>query len=116
MSRNGRSRKDPVALASLSLEEREVVRRSMQATFRYFDADFHTRLGVTPAAMRALLDAWPDIDDGNDDSDACIAINNAMNDLLHGVGISEEDAEKLIGVNRTEMLRIFRKWPLGRDR
>ena len=86
----------------------------MQATFRYFDFDFHTRLGVTPEEMQALLDAWPNIDDEDDESDAHVAINNAFNDLLNGTGISDSEAVELTGASRTEMLRIYRKWTQGR--
>jgi hypothetical protein len=103
-----------MSLAALTPEEREVVLQTMRATFRYFDFDFHSRLGITPQAMQAMLEAWPDIDDANDDSDACVAINNAMNDLLHGVGISETEAKELIGVSRAEMQRIYSKWAAAR--
>jgi hypothetical protein len=103
-----------MTLARLTPEEREVVRRTMQATFRYFDADFHTRLGVDPETMRWLLANWPAIDDEKDDSDGCLAINNSLNDLLHGVGIGESDAIELTGVGRAEMERVYRKWKTGR--
>ncbi|CEF49244.1 unnamed protein product [uncultured bacterium] len=81
----------------------------MEATFRYFDFDFQTRIGIPPESMRALLVAWPTVDDARDDSDACLAINNSLNDLLHGVGISEDEAMELVGVSRAEMLRVYRK-------
>lgn len=81
----------------------------MAATFEFFDWDFHTRLGVHPEAMRQLLSAWPNIDDAYE-SDAYLAINNAMNDLLHGVGISDEKAIEISGVDRAEMRRIYVKW------
>lgn len=103
-----------MALASLTPDELEVVRRTMQATFRYFDFDFQTRLGITPEVMHALLDGWPDIDEANDDSDACLAVNNSLNDLLHGVGISEEDAKELVGVGRAEMQRVYNTWAVSR--
>jgi hypothetical protein len=103
-----------MALASLTPEEREVVRRTMEATFRYFDFDFQTRLGITPEAMRALLDIWPDIDDANDGSNACLAVNNSLNDLLHGVGIGEADAEALVGTTLAEMHRVYSKWSAAR--
>jgi len=97
-------------LEMLTVDEREVVRRSMEATFFYFDRHFHTRLGVTQEEMRSLLRNWPDIDDANDDSDAALAINNSLNDLLHGVGIADERAFELTGANRAEMRRIYSKW------
>ena len=61
-------------------------------------------------AMRDLLKEWPGINDSDDDSDARLAINNSLNDLLHGLGISDEEAERLTGANRTELLRIYRTW------
>ena len=44
-----------MTLSALAAEEREVVRRTMEATFRYFDFDFQTALGISPDAMRALF-------------------------------------------------------------
>lgn len=96
-------------LASLTPEEREVVRRAMTATFQLFDWDFQTRLGVYPDTMRQLLSEWPNIDDAHD-SDAYLAINNSMNDLLHGAGLSDAKAAEIIGVDRAEMRRIYLKW------
>ncbi|MBY0567514.1 MAG: hypothetical protein K2P70_09390 [Hyphomonadaceae bacterium] len=101
-------------LADLAAQDREVIRRAMEATFQFFDWDFQTRLGITPDAMRGLLDSWPNVDDTPDDSDACLAINNALNDLLGGVGISDQKAMELIGVERAEMLRVYRAWAEGR--
>jgi hypothetical protein len=103
-----------MALASLAPEEREVIRRALQSTFQFFDFDFHARLGVTPEAMQALLHSWPTVDDTNDDSTACLAINNSLNDLLHGVGVSETDAIRLIGVDRAEIQRVYNKWAIVR--
>ena len=103
-----------MTLASLTPNEREVVRRTMQTTFRYFDFDFQTRLGIQPETMHSLLAAWPAIDDAKDDSAACLAINNSLNDLLYGVGIGENEAISLVGVTRAEMERVYRKWAAAR--
>lgn len=103
-----------MTLASLTPEEREVVRRTMLATFRFLDFDFQTRLGIAPDAIRSLLAAWPAVDDTKDDSDACLAVNNSFNDFLHGVGVSEAEALELVGVSRAEMGRVYRKWAAAR--
>jgi hypothetical protein len=103
-----------MTLVSLTHDEREVVRRTILATFRYFDFDFHTRLGIQPETMHSLLAAWPAIDDAKDDSEACLAINNSFNDLLRGVGIGENEAMNLVGVTRAEMERVHRKWAAAR--
>jgi hypothetical protein len=101
-------------LAALTPEEYQVIRRSMEATFCFFDADFQTRLGIPPDTMRSLLLAWPNIDDSKDESDACLAINNTLNDLLNGVGISDAEALELVGVTRAEMQRVYGKWASAR--
>lgn len=86
----------------------------MAATFQFFDVDFQTRLGVDPDTMRSLLSNWPNVDDSGDDSDARLAINNTLNDLLDGVGISEREALELTGVGREELRRIYRTWVKAR--
>jgi hypothetical protein len=101
-------------LAALTPEEREVVRRAMEATFGFFDFDFHTRLGVSPDEMRFLLQTWSDVNDTSDESDACLAINNSLNDLLYGECISDETARELIGVDRAEMHNVYKKWAAAR--
>lgn len=83
----------------------------MAAIFEYLDPEqFHPRLGVWAEEMRALLNQWPDLDDSSDDGSATLAINNSLNDLLHGVGISDSEAIALTGVDRKEMYRIYKKW------
>lgn len=99
-----------MTLAALTQHELEVVRRCMEGTFRYFDFNFDARLAVSQEVMRELLGQWPDVDDTDDEGFACIAINNALNDLLHGVGISDDEALELTGANRSEMYRIYKKW------
>lgn len=105
-----------MAIVNLTAQDREVIRRAMEATFQFFDWDFHTRIGITPEAMRQLLASWPNVDDVSADSDASLAINNALNDLLHGVGISDEKAVELTGVDRAEMLRVYHQWARMRGR
>lgn len=103
-----------MTISTLTDDEREIIRRSMEATFNFFDFDFQTRLGVTPEEMKNILQGWFDIDDSSDDSLATLAINNSMNDLLHGEGIKDDKALELIGVNCSEMLRVYRKWAANR--
>jgi len=61
-----------------------------------------------------LLASWPNIDDALDHSNACLAVNNSLNDLLHGLGITEAQAASIAGVSRAEIKRIYRKWCLAR--
>ena len=100
-----------MSLSRLSENEKEIVRKAMAATFEYFTWDFHTRIGVEPERMRELLNQWPNVDDSLDDSDACLAINNSLNDLL---GISEEQSLTIFGVKRLEVKRVYKKWATER--
>jgi len=86
----------------------------MIATFKFFDWDFQTRLGISQKEMHALLSAWSNINDADDNSRECLAVNNALNDLLNGVGISDEQALELVGADRTELKRIYQKWAAAR--
>jgi hypothetical protein len=104
-----------MSIKALTDVEREVVHRAIRATFHFFDEDFQTRIGISPDAMNSLLRQWPNIDDSSDTTYASIAINNSLNDLLHGVCINELDALEMVGVNRVEMQRIYAKWSMDRE-
>ena len=103
-----------MSLAALTPAELEVVRRAMKASLVFIGAGFDARMGITQDQMEVLLAAWPNVDDTADDSDACLAINNALNDLLHGVGIKDAEARQHVGVGRDEMVRVYHKWALAR--
>lgn len=103
-----------MTLHALTVSEKEVVRRAMLATFDYFTFDFGTRMGIEADEMRQLVERWPNVDDTNDSSAACLGINNALNDLLNGQGISEQEAREKIGVSRDEMRHVYKKWARAR--
>lgn len=105
-----------MTLASLTADEKEVVRRAMQASLIYIGAGFSARMGLEESHMARLLEAWPAIDDSREGSAVYLAINNALNDLLHGVGITDAQALDSVGVDRAEMYRIYKKWAKGHGR
>jgi hypothetical protein len=103
-----------MTLKSLTSDELEVVRRAMLATFDYLTFDFSSRIGIEANEMHDLLNKWPHVDDSEDESGACLAVNNSLNDFLHGIGISDTEALEKIGVDRAEMRRIYGKWSTSR--
>jgi hypothetical protein len=103
-----------MSIEALSIEEKEVVRRAISAMPAVLTFEFETRMGLSEESAYSILKAWPKVDDSRDDSDACLAINNSLNDLLHGKGISDKESQELTGVNREELLRIYRKWATAR--
>ena len=101
-------------IEALSVEEKEAVRRAISAMPTVLTFEFEARMGLTEESASFLLEDWPRVDDSDDNSDACLAINNSLNDLLHGVGITDAQCQELTGVNREELLRIYRKWAASR--
>jgi hypothetical protein len=72
--------------------------------------EFGARIGVELADFREMVRRWPAWDDADHKSAECLAINNTLNDLLHGVGLSERQCIEMIGVGRDELLRVYRVW------
>ena len=105
-----KKRQFPMSLETLTEKERVIIRKALEATFDYLTHGFHARLGVSEEEMKQLIDQWPNVDDSSDKSLACLAINNALNDLLNGVGISNAEAIEKIGANREELQSIYPKW------
>ena len=74
------------------------------------DDDIGSRIGVEPAVYDAALASWPALDDSVDDSDTCLIINNAMNEVWHGVHIPERDWSRWFSVPREQVKAVYRRW------
>lgn len=79
---------------------------------RELDGEFNTRMGASEAEVRQLLAQWPDVDDVADDSTAVIAINNALNEVCHGVDVREWD--RWFIASRAETKAAYVRWARGR--
>jgi len=79
-----------MAFKELSPSEKAIVLQCMKAIAdgpEIEDWEFHTRLGIVRPTLRRVISLWPEIDDGSDDSDEFLAINNCLNEICHGVDI-----------------------------
>jgi len=79
-----------MAFKELSPSEKAIVLQCMKAIAdgpEIEDWEFHTRLGIVRPTLRRVISLWPGIDDGSDDSDEFLAINNCLNEICHGVDI-----------------------------
>src|SRR5262249_6667494 len=102
-----------MSLSALNETEKSVLLRALQlmAGGRIIEEwEFSPRIGMELAEFRELLSRWPSWDDASDDSFECLAINNTLNDLLHGVGITEDKCLQNLGASKRELLALYDKW------
>ena len=74
------------------------------------DWELQTRLGVHRSTLYKMIDIWPEIDDSADDSDETLAINNAMNEVCHGIRFSDADWCTWFKVDRNTIQAVYKRW------
>jgi len=102
-----------MTIQQLEPDEIEVIGRALRlmAKGELLDVlEFGTRIGITLEEFRNLLKSWPHWDDSDEHSSENLAINNTLNDILHGLGLPNQILLESIGVDRIELQRIYRKW------
>lgn len=100
-------------LATLNQNDVALIERALRALAAgdiVEEFEFGARIGVEMVDFRKMVDRWPAWDDGDDNSAECLAINNTLNDLLHGIGLSDRQCIEVLGVGRDELLRVYRTW------
>lgn len=110
-----------MAFEKLNLREQKIVLQAMKLILteeRYIpDWEFQTRTGITRDELRQVIAEWPHLKD-DDDKDSkdnpdlvrILAINNSLNEVLHGVDVSDVDWAKWIVEPREEVKRVYRAW------
>ena len=79
-------------LAKLNQDDVALIGRALRALAAgdiIAEFEFGARIGVEMADFREMVARWPTWNDADDRSAECLSINNTLNDLLHGVGLSE---------------------------
>ena len=97
----------------LSRGEKEIVLQCMKAIAdrpEIEDWEFRTRLGIARPTLRRIISVWPEIDDGSDNSDEFLAINNCLNEVCHGVRIPPTEWGKWFAQSRGEIKQTYAKW------
>jgi hypothetical protein len=104
-----------MAIESLTPETQTVVRRALAfvSTTRQFDDDFETRLGVDRSVFADILMRWPAVDDRDDGSLNAVAINNALNEVAHGLDLSADEWRQL-GATRAQVRSAYVEWATSR--
>ena len=74
------------------------------------DWEFHTRLGVERAEFRAALPPDGNLDLFSDDPGVNLIVNNSLNEVANGLGISPAQWNEWFTVTREDIRRVFDRW------
>ena len=102
-----------MAFEQLTKQEQNTVRQCMEAILNgdeIEDPEFRTRLGIDRLQLRQVLASWPHLDDADDNSDTCLAINNCMNEVAHGICISLEDWARWFILPKEDVKATYKRW------
>jgi hypothetical protein len=102
-----------MSVKELSPAEQTLIRQCLVFVLESgeLEGEFGTRMGVSEAEARQVLEVWPDVDDAAE-SIAARAINNAMNEVCHGVHLS--DWERWFTASPAEVQAAYARWARGR--
>lgn len=64
--------------------------------------------------IEQILADWPQVDDTDDHCDVCLVINNAINDIITGIGLAGEQMRVRIGCSRKQLRAVYRKCSASR--
>lgn len=105
-----------MALKDLSSTDHDTIKRCLEFILRSreLDGEFQTRMGVNETMVEKLLIGWPEVDDTPDDSDEAVAINNALNEVVHGLRISDQDWSDWFDVSREDVKGAYHRWATSR--
>jgi hypothetical protein len=110
-----------MAFEKLDEREQQIILQAMKLILieeKYIgDWAFPSRTGITRDELRQVITEWPNLKD-EDDTDSknnpdltrVLAINNSLNEVLHGVSVSDEDWEKWFDEPREEVKRVYNAW------
>src|SRR5512147_337349 len=104
-----------MTVQKLDARDQALLRRCLEfvLTAEELEGAFETRLGVTPAEVKAVVARWPDAGDEADDSMAAIAINNTLNEIVHGIRVSPAN-ERRLGARRGAVQALYLRWATAR--
>jgi hypothetical protein len=95
-----------MAFKELSRSEREIVADDSEIE----DWEFHPRLGIDRPTLRRIISVWPEIDDGTENSDEFLAVNNCLNEVCHGFDIPPTEWGKWFTHSKDEIRETYAKW------
>jgi hypothetical protein len=101
----------PPGLRRLSSREQSLVRECLEYVLNSgaLSGEFDTRMGVTQHTVQALLERWPEVDHCGDESPS-VAVNNALNEVAHGLRISPDEWKRWFTGDRADVLSVYSSW------
>ena len=105
-----------MSLSQLSPQHRAAARECIAfiVQSRELDGEFDTRIGVAEDQARELLLSWPAVDDSSDANNATLLINNAFNEVCHGIDISDAQWLRWFTTSRENVREAYRAWARAR--
>jgi hypothetical protein len=105
-----------MALKDLSSTDQDTIKRCLEFILqsRELDGEFQTRMGVNATMVEKLLIGWPEVDDTPDASNEAVGINNALNEVVNGLRISDQDWSDWFNVSREDVKGAHHRWATSR--
>jgi UDP-N-acetylmuramyl tripeptide synthase len=101
-----------MALSGLSENDRKIILQCLNAISKgnFLEYEYQERLGIELEELNAIVAAYPNIDDSDNESNETLAINNCLNEVCYGIRFSDEEWKQWFDVNKSEIEEVFRKW------
>src|SRR5262245_58449406 len=77
------------------------------------EGEFTTRIGADASEVSQMLARWPEPLAAPDASIETVAINNALNEVVHGLHVSAAD-ERSLGASRGAIQALYFRWAQSR--
>ena len=99
-------------LRTLKDQELELIRRCIIAAKDRIGGGYYSRIGIRKSEADAILQRWPLIAKFYSQESCGIELlsYNSLNEVLHGVRISEEEIIEEIGASSGELSEILERW------
>jgi hypothetical protein len=109
------SNQPSMAGQQLDSEDQGQIRRCLEFVISSseLEGEFATRIGADASEVADMLTRWPEPLSAPDGSSETVAINNALNEVVHGMHISAAD-ERWLGASRGAIQALYFRWASSR--
>ena len=97
----------------LPIKEQKIVLLCMQMLLEtplIEEPEFQSRLGISRLELSTVIASWPMLDDSVEDSVTNLAINNCLNEVCHGLHISDSIWGNYLDVPLKRVKQVYKNW------